>query len=117
MKFNFLTFTAIMVLLAFDSLAQETSKLMELRGRIDVVGNAIIEILPTNEKKPGTNSEARVINLVVGKHKGKAIDILNDLATKGYELITAIYIANDNLNNFNGNFLLYYLKKAGSKKE
>lgn len=118
MKPSFLLLLLVWLIANHVGYGQESSKLIELKGRIDVVGSPVIEPFPINNKTPDSViAGIREINSVIAQYSGKSINVLNGLAEKGYELITALYICNDKSNDFNGNILLYYLRKKISTKK
>lgn len=114
MKFPFPIMLGIFSLISSISFCQHASKLFELRGRIDVLGNTIIDVLPTKKNKKAL-SDILEINSIIGQYEGKSIDVLNELLGKGFKLISALYVCSDNSNNYNGNFLIYYLQKEDLK--
>lgn len=78
------------------------------------MGNTTIEIIPSNSKSYSRKSIME-INSIIGRANGKSVDVLNSLSNEGFKLISALYVCGDNSNNFNGNFLIYYLTKLDVK--
>jgi hypothetical protein len=94
--------------------SQDSNKIFELKGRIDVMGNTTIEIIPANSKSY-SRKDIMEINSIIGRANGKSVDVLNILSNEGFKLISALYVCDDRSNNFNGNFLVYYLTKLDVK--
>lgn len=116
MRYCIILFGTFFLLESSASFCQESSKIFELRGRIDALENSLIDILPTNGKKDSLSADIVEINSIIGKNKGKAVDVLNALSKKQYKLISALYICGYNSYNSKGNFLIYYLKKEYIEK-
>jgi hypothetical protein len=114
MKLHFFLFLFIFLLSSSVVFSQDSNKIFELKGRIDVMGNTTIEIIPANSKSY-SRKDIMEINSIIGRANGKSVDVLNILSNEGFKLISALYVCDDRSNNFNGNFLVYYLTKLDVK--
>jgi hypothetical protein len=86
--------------------------LVELRGRLDETGTTLIQGLPVSKAQPDSVQQAtKSINAVIGACKGKAIDVLNALAERGYKLVTALYISDTERRLSIDHQIIYYLRK------
>jgi hypothetical protein len=88
----------------------ERYEYLELRASVDALGNIYINPLAIKKIKKSDSLYIAEINNTI-KISNKALDVLNNLSSNGWNLVTVTNISMDNQSRPNTPFVLYYLKR------